>query len=110
MLVSVLAPRDEKVAVIDASRAPSEHLAGLARSHSTGIRASVDFRADTRPETLASLARRSYVRLFRPGRPRQPAGLPAAAAMLDEIPLRNVFGESVHPGTGPSGASRAQHR
>ena len=86
LVVATLGPRDELGAVLDASRAPSGELAQLAYGSSVGVRAAVARREDTPPATLASLARRSFSRLFWP---RQPSN-------LDEIVLRNVL---VNPST-----------
>lgn len=87
MLVALLGPRDERDAVLAVSRAPSGELAELARGRSVGIRAAVADREDAPPATLASLARRSFSRLFWPQR---------NGPLLDETVLRNVL---VNPST-----------
>jgi hypothetical protein len=94
LVVATLGPSVEHDAVLDASRARSDELAELAQGRSVGVQAAVARREDTPPATLASLARRSFSRLFRPHQ--RPAGIMQNGASLDEIVLRNVL---VNPST-----------
>jgi hypothetical protein len=86
LVVATLGPREEHGAVLEVSRAPSGELALLARGRSVAVQAAVASREDTPPATLASLARRSFWRLF----------WPHQRPDLDEMVLRNVL---VNPST-----------
>ena len=88
-VVATLGPCDEHQAVLDVSRTPSGELAALAHGRSVRVQAAVAQREDAPPATLASLARRSFSRLFLPLQ--RPARIMQNGASLDEIVLRNVL-------------------